>query len=292
MIERNAVVKLILALAFPVLVGIGFTAAKHLLGVIPASLLAALRYSIGGLALLCIFGIPNWRTVVKLAPIATMSIVVQFILTYSGIKLLPISSASLLIQLEVPFIIILSALFLNDTISIQRIIGVTVAFIGATIMLMSPDPRFNLLGCALLIVGALAWALGQIAVLKLKVSGGFKIAGWLAVIAAPQLWIASAIIDGNPVPHLANLATRDWLVIFYIGTGPTVVAYGVWYWLLERTTINQIAPVLSLIPIVATLCGMIFLGEIPETNTVVGGAIILVGAALATNLKRPEKLKV
>ena len=70
-----------------------------------------------------------------------------------------------------------------------------------------------------------------------------------------------------------------WLV--FLGVFPTALAFTTWAYALSRTDAGRLAAVTYLVPVLSILIGWALLGEAPPALAFLGGAICLVGVALA-----------
>ena len=163
----------------------------------------ALRFTLTAVVLVW-FVRPPWQLLGKLFWIALVSAAIQYSLTFTGLKGLDASTASLIIQLEVPFGALLAWIFFQDRLGWGRAFGMLLAFIG--VMLIAGEPRYedNLTSILLLVGGALTWAIGQIMIKALGVVGGFTLIAWVAVWAAPQLFVRLVAVRGRPVGSHGN----------------------------------------------------------------------------------------
>ena len=71
----------------------------------------------------------------------------------------------------------------------------------------------------------------------------------------------------------------------YLGTIPSLVAYGSWAVALSRLPASRATNFLFCVPPVASLIGYVWLGEVPGVASIVGGLLALGGVAIV-NLKR------
>ncbi|MED5304608.1 MAG: EamA family transporter, partial [Pseudomonadota bacterium] len=106
---------------------------------------------------------------------------------------------------------------------------------------------------------------------------GFQLTAWIGVIAAPQMLLASVIIEGNPVPALVTASIGDWATVAYLGVVMTVIGYSAWYFLLARYPVPMVLPLLLLLPVSTILGAICFLGERPDAHVMIGGLIVIGG---------------
>ena len=268
-----------MGLAVPLIWGLGVVFAKAAIGHFPPVLLMALRFTLTALVLVW-FVKPPWRLMGRLFVIALISAAVQYSLTFNGLRGVDASTAVLVIQLEVPFLILLGAVLLKEKPGRRRWLGIAIAFIG--VAFIAGEPR--LVGAwdslALLFGGAFTWALGQIMVRRLGEVGGFTTIAWVAVFAAPQLFAFSLVLEDD---HLAYLSAAGWVVwgtVLYMGIVMTALGYGLWYSLVGRFPLARVGPFLLLMPVFSVLGGVTLLGESLTLRVAIGGAIVIAGVAV------------
>ena len=69
----------------------------------------------------------------------------------------------------------------------------------------------------------------------------------------------------------------------------TIIAYGLWYFLLSRYSVSQVAPYSLLTPIFGIAIGQVFFTEELNTQTIIGGLITIIGVAVIV-LRRPKTI--
>lgn len=277
---------LLLALSVPLIWGLGFTFAKAAVSEFPPILLMALRFAVTALALVWFVKRPP-GIMARLFVIALVSAAVQYSLTFYGLKLLDASTAILVVQTEVPFCALLAALFLGERLTPKKLLGMAVAFAGVALIAGEPRLDDNWDGIFLVLGGAFTWAVGQVMIRHLGQIGGFALIAWVAVFAAPQLMVASLVIESG---HLAVMRDASWVVwstIVYLGLVMTALGYGIWYHLLGRYEVNMVAPFLLLLPVVTVAGSVTLLGETLTVWLAAGGALVIAGVGIIVVERRP-----
>ena len=129
---------ILIALCVPILLGFGFVIAKPAMQYFPPYLLMGLRFTIPALILVWFFPIPK-GLFLDLFKVSFIGSTLQYGLTYTGLNIIDASSAILLIQLEVPFGILIAFFLLKEIPSVKNIIGLLIAFIGVIILTGAPN---------------------------------------------------------------------------------------------------------------------------------------------------------
>jgi len=211
----------------------------------------------------------------------------QYGLSFNGLKLLDASTTALIVQVEAPFLLLISAVWLGDRLTIQQVAGLAIAFVGIYILTGAPNLVGKWVGISLTISGAFMWALGQVLMRRLTQSQPNRLSGmgtiaWISVFAAPQLFVASLIMEDQHLYHISHAGIAVWGAVAYLGVVMTAIGYTCWYHVLGRYPASQAGPYLLLLPVFSILGGWLFLGEPVNQRMLIGGAIIVFGVALLT----------
>lgn len=271
----------LLAVAVAVIWGMGFIVAKAAMSHFSPILLMALRFSLTALVLVWIFR-PPWHLFRQLFWISLVSAALQYSLTFNGVSGIDASTAALLVQLEVPFGLLLAWLVLGDRISMRQALGIGIAFGGALLIIGEPKLQGDLIYAFMVIGGAFTWAVGQIMIKRLGDVGGFRLISGVAVFATPQLYVASLLLESDHLRQIESASPNAWAAVVYLGLIMTALGYAIWYHLLGRYSVNQVMPFLLLLPVTSVFGGIFFLGESLTLKIALGGALAIVGVAMIT----------
>jgi len=278
----------LLAISVPVIWGLGFALAKvaFVYTEFPPILLIAFRFTLTALVLVWFFK-PPWGYMTKIFWISVVSATLQYALTFTGLDGMDASTAIIIVQLEVPFMAILAAVFLKDHLGWKRTMGLTLAFVGVVIIAGQPRLQADFLPVFLVIGGAFMWAVGQIMIKKLDGRiDGFTLITWVAIMAAPQLFLMSWIFEDGQRAAITSTNWIGWAVIVYLGLAMTAFGYGIWYHLLGKYPVTSVGPFLMLLP-VATIAGsMVILGERLSLLEMAGAVVVILGVWIVTTSKK------
>ena len=252
---------------------------------IPPLLFAALRYDVAAVLLLgyAILQTDDWR------PTGSNN---YFAITGGGIFLVAgngflfigqqtvPSGVAAILQALVPIATALWALvLLGERLSLPGAVGVAIGFVGISLV-VQPDPS-NLLGDEtlgrLLIVGqVISVALGGVIVQRAQPDiDRVPLTGWSMLLGAIVLHVVSLGIGELPGAE-ATVPTAVGAVL-YLGVFSTAIAFYIYFYIIETHGAFEVSLVTYLVPIVATLVGVLVLEETISLLTFVGFGLVAVG---------------
>jgi O-acetylserine/cysteine efflux transporter len=214
----------------------------------------------------------------------------HFSLMFTGMRSIDAATASIAVQLQVPFAAILAALFFKDKLGWRRLSGMAIAFAG--VGLIAGEPRFQGgLGPLLLVLAAACvWAFANIQIKKLGDDVGvWPLNGWISLMAVPQTALLSALTEKD---QFAAIYAGGWELaawIAYQALLVTVFGYGVWYSCMRRYSVNQVMPFTLLVPVFGVLSGVVFYDDRLTLPMLIGGVGTILGVAIIT-IRRPKVL--
>ena len=285
--QKLGVIDALMGVAVAMVWGMGLVFAKAAIAHFPPILLMSLRFTVTALALVW-FVKPPKGTMKALFWVAIVSAAIQYSLTFTGLKGLDAGVTALIVQLEVPFLTLLGALLLKEVTGLRKWLGIGVAFVGVAIIVGTPAVAVAWGSVALVIGGSFIWAVGQIMVRRLKAIDGLTVTAWVAVFAAPQLLVMSLIFERGQIEAVQSAGPVVWVAVAYLGLVMTALGYGLWYSLIRRHPVSQVAPFLLLLPVFSLAGGALFLGETLDWRTVFGGVIVIAGVAVIV-FERPVR---
>ena len=203
-------------------------------------------------------------------------------LTFHAVQALPLPEAVTLQYTQPLFIVILSVLLLGETVRAFRWGAVAIGFCGALIvtwpklsLLGDSDMLSNseLLGAGAALLAAATYALNVLLVGQLvRTESSATIALWLGIYASGFMVLAAPF--GWVMPDLGQ-----WVLLILIGVTGAVILMALGE-ALRAAPASLTAPFEYASLIFAALFGFALFGDIPDVNTLVGGAI-LIAAGLA-----------
>ena len=280
-------IHILMAITVPLIWGAGFVVAKGAINEFPPILLMAFRFLVTSM-LLVWFVKPPIGQLRALFLIAIVASAIQYSLTFTGLRGLDAGFAALIVQLEVPFLVILGAILLGEKATLRKWMGIIIAFAGVGLLIGKVEFNNAWGSVALVVAGAFTWAVGQIFVRKLKNIDGLTTTAWVAVFATPQLFVMSFIFETNQIEFITKASISIWLAVLYLGIIMTALGYYFWNTLIRSYTIEKIAPFLLLLPVFSLIGGILFLEEMISSAKIFGGLIVILGVAFVSLEKKPH----
>lgn len=276
---------LALVLVIMVIWGLNYPVGKIGVGELPPMMMIALRFAVVAALLLPFVRMPRGQ----MLHILLISIMIgpgHFAPNFTGLKLVDSGVGAILNQLSVPFSAILAAIFFKDRIGWRRALGMLLAFAGVAVLVGEPKRPTDLFGAFLMIAASLAWAISIIQTKFLKDVHPLSLVGWMTLMAAPQLFGLSLLLEERPVEAALAMGWNGWWPILYMAVFVSIVSHGLWYGLVNRHPINVTAPFALLTPMFGVLFGVVILGEQFTWWMLAGGLITLAGVSIIT-VRRP-----
>lgn len=267
--------------------GANFAIAKFGLDSFSPIFFVALRFALVAVLLVFVVGLPRRDMLLRLLPLSVTMGVMHFTLMFLGMARLDAATSSIAVQLQTPFAAIMAAFFFKETLGWRRILGMVIAFAG--VMLIAGEPRFSDDPWPLLSVigAAFAWAVANIQVKALGDEvDAVTLNGWIALLAAPQLLLASYLIEGPRWRELVEASAVSWIALLFQAIVIAIFTYWIWYNMMRRYPVNQVMPFTLLLPLMGVAGGALLRGEDVTWHMVVGGLATVAGVAIIV-LRRP-----
>ncbi|WP_318389404.1 O-acetylserine/cysteine exporter [Enterobacter sp.] len=275
----------LLAMLVVVVWGLNFVVIKLGLHNMPPLMLAGLRFVLVAFPAILVVARPKIPMRLLLGYGLTISFG-QFAFLFCAINFgMPAGLASLVLQAQAFFTIILGAAMFGERLQGKQLVGITLAVFGVLVLAESSlnGQHVALLGFLLTLAAAFSWACGNIfnkKIMQLPVRPSvMSLVVWSALIPIVPFMLASLILDG-PAVMLQSLVGIDLVTVFsllYLAFVATIVGYGIWGTLLGRYETWRVAPLSLLVPVVGMGSAALLLGETLTLVQLVGAAMIMAG---------------
>jgi drug/metabolite transporter (DMT)-like permease len=187
-------------------------------------------------------------------------------------------TASFIISSEVGIIALLARLFLGERLAKIGWVGVVICIVGVGVISLGAQ------GGLQLSIGALLVFFATIAISVYSVIQKPLLQRYSAIqFTTYAIWAGTLcllLIEPQAVFSIARASLDSTIAVVYMGIFPGVVAYIAWSYVLSKIPASQAGSYLATIPVVALFIGWLWLGEIPPSLSLIGGAIVLMGVWL------------
>jgi len=207
-----------------------------------------------------------------------------YLFQFLGIHYTNAPTASVLINTNVIFIAILSGLFLHEALTMRRITGIILSFIGVFVIMVSDiqQQEFTLnnlffIGGILMLLSAFCWALYSFVGKRLlKTYDEFVITTY-AFVFGTLFYIPFVVM--HLVPVFQQTSLNGWLAVLYLALTCSLFGYLGWYYALKHIDASKAAVFLNFIPLFTILMSF-FLGASLTWFFLLGAALIIYGVYL------------
>ena len=247
--------------------------------------LAGMRVSLAIVALVLIMRALRqpwpWKHWRELAMLGALTVALPFLLYAWAALRLPAGYSALLNTTAVVFGTLASAWFKEDTLTVRKLLGCAVGFVGVALIVQLGPVRLDgptLVAVVACIIASCCYGASTPLMKRattrmepLAIAAGIHVAA-LVFVTPGALWA---------LPQ-ANFTPAAMFSVLVLG----VLTSGVAYWIHLRI-IRQVSPVAAIspafmIPVFGVTWGHLFLGEELSSGIFVGGALVLLATALVT----------
>ncbi|WHQ75445.1 EamA family transporter [Pantoea sp. Lij88] len=278
---------MLLALCVVVAWGVNFVVIKLGLQGMPPFLLAGLRFTL--VAFPAIFFVRRPPIPLHWLVVYGMTISFgQFAFLFLAIKLgMPAGLASLVLQAQAFFTLLLGALLLAEKLRWNHIVGIIIATLGMFMLATAgmegqTSAGITLTTMMLTLSAALSWGLGNITnkiIMRNRSVPIMSLVVWSALVPVIPFFACSLLFDGEAaiVNSLLHIGLQTVLALIYLAFVATIVGYAIWGNLLSRYETWRIAPLSLLVPVVGIITAALVLDERLSGQQMLGAVVIILG---------------
>jgi drug/metabolite transporter (DMT)-like permease len=206
----------------------------------------------------------------------------QFCFTL-GLHYTSVSHSAIIVGMGPIYVLILAVMLRLERATWHKAVGMAISFAGIAVLASEHGMSAHtpsLLGDAITLTGSVGFATyvvlgkrvaGQYDALTMTAYNHFAGALILLPLGIRQAWLLGEAGNWRAVPWEA------WAAILYMGVFGSAVAYLLSYWLLRYLEASQLSAFTYLLPVLATILGILTLGEKGSWMQLVGGGLALGG---------------
>ena len=278
----------LLALLVVVIWGVNFVAIDLGLAHVPPLVFLAMRFVLVAVPAVFFIRPPaiGWRNILLIGAFLSLG---QFTLLYLALSLgMPPGLASLLLQTQIVFSVIVSSLLLREHPTRRQLVGIVIGMAGLAVVVVGHTHAAPWLPLVITLLAALSWAIGNVLSRRARAASGLSLVVWSGlVVPIPSLGLALLVDGPQAVSYsLTHLSIAAILSTVYTAVAASLVAYTIWNSLLARYPTGAVVPFTLLVPVIGILAAWVVYRENPTASELIGGAIMLGGLAAAVVSRR------
>lgn len=208
------------------------------------------------------------------------------VMQYIGLGLTTASDALLLLNLSPIFTLILAAVILKEAITVEKLTGLILATIGATLIVMNTSPDittfdlFRVIGDLIVIASTFFFAINSIAgKIAIKSVDAVSTTFYSTLFAIPFILISGVFIEDMTI--LLRMSVLSWVIVLWVAIVNTALAFILYYESMKYIEASRVQITLNLIGVWGVLMSVIVLQETVTILQMFGGFLTMVGVVIA-----------
>ena len=225
---------------------------------------------------------PAWRIVAIALCLGGGS----FALLFMGLQTTSPSAAAIVLQLGVPFTMLLSVLMLGERIHWRRGIGIALTLVGVLIVTWRPGFALSH-GLWLVAASAFSGAAGAVLMKQVDDVTPFRFQAWVGFVSVIALGLASATVETGQWAAAASAGWPFVAAVLFTALVVSVGAHSVYYHLIQRYEANLLAPLTLMTPLGTIGLGVLITHDPFDLRMGVGGALAMIGVLIVALRRKP-----
>jgi drug/metabolite transporter (DMT)-like permease len=235
---------------------------------------------------------PARREMPYLAVLGLFQLGLNYFCVMYGMKFVEAGKSSILFYTMPLFNLVLSFVFLKESISARKIAGVVTGFVGILVIMgwdfYGQRDLQRLAGEGLILCGALAFAIANM-IVKKRYNGSnmVQINAWQMLFGTISILIAALLLEwGKPMEFNAVSV----FTILFAGIFGGAVCFLGWYLVLAEADSTVAAMSILFVPVISLIFGWLQLGESVNLGVIIGMGLIAFGIYLVHSIKDKRRI--
>lgn len=262
--------------------GINFVVIKIGLNSFPPLLFTSLRFLFAAFPI--IFFVRrnkiSWKWIISIGIfLGIITFGLLFIAMYQGVSA---GLSSILLQIQVPFTIILSIFILKNKPTVIQTIGIILAFCGIGLLVTAKYESSTVIGLVLIVIAGFSWAIAN---LLMKLAGKidmFRLIVWISIIPPIPLFLLSLLSEKGQMEAITHISILGIGSLLFVSWISTIFAFSIWGKLLHKYQAQQITPFALLVPVFGIISGNILLQEKLDLAEIIACGLVFFGLLIIT----------
>ena len=194
---------------------------------------------------------------------------------YTGLQTASASGSSIVAQMLIPFATILSVVFLREKIGWIKGLAITGAFIGTLIMIYEPGALNFDVGLIYIVFAYFALAVSSILMKKVGDVDWRQYVVWVAVMVFITMGSSTFLFETGQAQVWESSKWPLLITAVYAAIAVSILTHGQYFRLIKQYDVSLIVPLTLIMPLFASILGVVFLDETIYTRYYVGAALII-----------------
>ena len=195
--------------------------------------------------------------------------------------------AAIFLQFSAFITTILCRILFGEALNPVHVAGMMLSCAGLLGLVLLAGESMPLLGLALVLLAAVAWAVCNVIVKRARPPDMVAFIVWSSTVSAPSVLLLTLLLEGTaPIVAIRDVSASGMLSVLFQAYVTTIVGYGIWNNLMKRYPAPEVAPLSLLVPIAGLVSSYLFFGETLSPVQIAVVILVLLGLALFINASR------
>ncbi|MBL0332601.1 MAG: DMT family transporter [Chlorobiota bacterium] len=224
----------------------------------------------------------DYQSFKRLIILGLLNIPINQYLYLTGLRDTTPANSALLYAMTPAMVLIIVLTSKFEKKSFRKILGLTIAFIGASFIMFERGADFHsktTKGNIIIFLAVVAWSLFTVLGKPIIMKFGALRATFLHTLFGAIIYLPIAFIVTD-LSKISIIDSKSWGSILFLGIGASCFSYVLWYYALSKLELSKVAIFQNLQPILTTIIAL-YLGKVILTNELaIGGVLTLIGVLL------------
>ena len=264
--------------------GSTYLAIRYAVETIPPLVVAGVRHSVAGMALLAWTYARGYRPTLREWRASLVLGILYFAIGHGSLHwaetVVPSGLASLLVASEPIWIALMAAVVSHgERLTGKTMLGLLLGIAGVALLMRDESASGNravLVGSIAILIGTLSWSVGVFYSRSASLPrNAIARAGMPEIAGAVALLLAAAFSGEFSRLHIATVTPRSAWALLYLITFGSIVAFTAYTWLLDHCSPTLVSTHTYANPIIAVLLGWMWAGEVINIRVLEAGLLTL-----------------
>jgi len=264
--------------------GSTYLAIRYAVETIPPLVVAGVRHSVAGMALLAWTYARGYRPTLREWRASLVLGILYFAIGHGSLHwaetVVPSGLASLLVASEPIWIALMAAVVSHgERLTGKTVLGLLLGIAGVALLMRDESASGNravLVGSIAILIGTLSWSVGVFYSRSASLPrNAIARAGMPEIAGAVALLLAAAFSGEFSRLHIATVTPRSAWALLYLITFGSIVAFTAYTWLLDHCSPTLVSTHTYANPIIAVLLGWMWAGEVINIRVLEAGLLTL-----------------